>query len=85
MLRQKDGKLNGVMKRTCPICKKVIDAATRKRSRQEKFFPFCSVRCKWIDLGHWLDGDYKIVSKPDAVDQESKTVDKPDVKADNNT
>jgi len=30
-----------------------------------RFFPFCSERCKMIDLGAWLDADYRIASKPD--------------------
>jgi endogenous inhibitor of DNA gyrase (YacG/DUF329 family) len=25
-----------------------------------KFFPFCSERCRLIDLGAWLDADYRI-------------------------
>jgi uncharacterized protein len=51
------------MKRRCPICKKVIDDAMLKQSRQENFFPFCSKRCKLLDLGKWIDGDYKIISE----------------------
>jgi endogenous inhibitor of DNA gyrase (YacG/DUF329 family) len=55
------------MKRRCPICKKVIKASAEKQSEEAKFLPFCSQRCKLIDLGDWLDGKYKIVSKlPDA-------------------
>jgi endogenous inhibitor of DNA gyrase (YacG/DUF329 family) len=27
-------------------------------------FPFCSDRCKLIDLGRWIDGDYKISREP---------------------
>ena len=23
-------------------------------------FPFCSMRCQLVDLGRWLDGDYRI-------------------------
>lgn len=23
-------------------------------------FPFCSERCRMVDLGHWLNEDYKI-------------------------
>jgi endogenous inhibitor of DNA gyrase (YacG/DUF329 family) len=38
-----------------------------------------------VDLGRWLDSKYRIATKPEEEDQESKTVDKPDVKADNNT
>ena len=43
----------------CPICRKqlpVLDA--------DAFFrPFCSQRCKSIDLGSWLEGSYRI-SRP---------------------
>lgn len=39
----------------CPICKKA-----RPPREQNKAYPFCSSRCQLIDLGHWLDGDYKI-------------------------
>jgi endogenous inhibitor of DNA gyrase (YacG/DUF329 family) len=48
-------------------------------SRREKFYPFCSKRCKMIDLGKWIDGDYKIVSelkKEDSEDIDEDTVGK---------
>ncbi|QPJ64707.1 MAG: DNA gyrase inhibitor YacG [Candidatus Nitrohelix vancouverensis] len=38
----------------CPICKKEYAA------KDSAFFPFCSERCKLIDLGKWIDGDYRI-------------------------
>jgi uncharacterized protein len=70
------------MKRRCPICKKVIDDAMLKQSRQEIFYPFCSKRCKLLDLGKWIDGDYKIISelkKEDSDDIiEKDTIDKPE-------
>jgi endogenous inhibitor of DNA gyrase (YacG/DUF329 family) len=28
-------------------------------------YPFCSHRCKTIDLGRWLGEDYKVSSKDD--------------------
>jgi endogenous inhibitor of DNA gyrase (YacG/DUF329 family) len=28
-------------------------------------YPFCSRRCKTIDLGRWLGEDYKVSSKDD--------------------
>jgi endogenous inhibitor of DNA gyrase (YacG/DUF329 family) len=40
----------------CPICRRelpVLDADAPHR-------PFCSPRCKSIDLGSWLDGRYRI-------------------------
>ena len=59
------------MKHRCPICKKVIDKATWQASRKGKFYPFCSERCKLIDLGKWLDSGYRIPIKPE--DEEQKT------------
>jgi endogenous inhibitor of DNA gyrase (YacG/DUF329 family) len=52
------------MKHRCPICKKIVKVSPKKQSEEAKFFPFCSQRCKLIDLGAWLDDKYKIVSKP---------------------
>jgi uncharacterized protein len=56
----KNGKLGGDMKSKCPVCKKIIDKATRQDSRNRKYYPFCSDRCKLIDLGKWLDANYTI-------------------------
>ena len=37
-------------------------------------FPFCSERCKLIDLGRWLDGRYQIdvVEKDEDAGESSK-------------
>jgi hypothetical protein len=37
---------------TCPICQSPIDPTN------ENVMPFCSERCKRIDLGRWLNEDY---------------------------
>jgi endogenous inhibitor of DNA gyrase (YacG/DUF329 family) len=63
------GKLDSNMKNKCPLCKKVIDKATRQVSRKEGFYPFCSSRCKLIDLGKWLDSNYRIPVKPEDEEQ----------------
>jgi len=36
----------------CPICEKPFD------SQQSPAAPFCSHRCRLLDLQHWLDEDY---------------------------
>jgi endogenous inhibitor of DNA gyrase (YacG/DUF329 family) len=41
----------------CPICKKSVPEDDAHRPPT---FPFCSERCKLIDLGRWLDGKYQI-------------------------
>jgi uncharacterized protein len=40
----------------CPICKKPV-------STTGPDFPFCSERCRLIDLGKWASGDY-VISSP---------------------
>jgi endogenous inhibitor of DNA gyrase (YacG/DUF329 family) len=47
----------------CPICKKPVDEDEPGRPR---WFPFCSERCKLIDLGRWLGEKYQVpVDDPD--------------------
>lgn len=41
---------------TCPICKATV-------TQDIPTYPFCTTRCRTIDLGRWLGGDYKI-SRP---------------------
>jgi endogenous inhibitor of DNA gyrase (YacG/DUF329 family) len=42
----------------CPICKQPVTEPPAPDA--PKTFPFCSERCKLIDLGRWLDGKYQI-------------------------
>jgi len=39
----------------CPTCKTLVLQGAED-------FPFCSDRCRRIDLGKWASGDYKISS-----------------------
>ena len=48
----------------CPICKK--PAAPRAENPS---FPFCSPRCKTVDLGKWLSEEYRV-----PVEEESDEV-----------
>jgi len=45
--------------KTCPICGKPQAQATR---------PFCSSRCRDVDLNRWLKGSYVIPGRDDEVD-----------------
>ncbi len=58
----------------CPICKSPVDEATIGKAGST--FPFCSERCKTVDLGRWLDGAYQIPVEDelDASDDEPATV-----------
>lgn len=53
----------------CPKCKKPLPDSTGTGKAasltDNKFFPFCSERCKLIDIGAWLDEEYKIIEKND--------------------
>jgi len=64
------------LKLRCPICKKTVKSGDPE-------FPFCSDRCRTIDLGKWASGAYVIPSPvtdadepirgstPEDVDEES--------------
>jgi hypothetical protein len=39
----------------CPSCRRVVTA-------KDEYFPFCSDRCRLIDLGKWASGAYRISS-----------------------
>lgn len=53
----------------CPICDLRFETETIDAWPG---FPFCSERCKMIDLGRWIDGDYLIPGKPQAEEEESE-------------
>ncbi len=60
------------IKVACPTCKKQV-----KLSDPE--FPFCSQRCRLLDLGKWASGEY-VVSSPvrdtsDAVQKQGEEED----------
>lgn len=42
----------------CPICKRPV--STSDRDQPGTLYPFCTERCKLVDLGRWLDGKYQI-------------------------
>ena len=49
----------------CPSCKKLVKST-------DEDFPFCSDRCRRIDLGKWASGDYKIsspIQDPDLLEE----------------
>jgi endogenous inhibitor of DNA gyrase (YacG/DUF329 family) len=45
------------MKHQCPICRRPTD------SERDADFPFCSERCRLLDLGNWAAERY-VVSEP---------------------
>jgi endogenous inhibitor of DNA gyrase (YacG/DUF329 family) len=51
-------------RRACPECGK---PSTRED------FPFCSTRCKQVDLNRWLSGSYVIPARPDEEDEDGRS------------
>ena len=51
----------------CPICKKPVEIGAAD-------FPFCSERCRIIDLGAWASEEYKISepATPSPADEEDE-------------
>ena len=57
------------MKVLCPICKCELEGDADELPHR----PFCSERCKTIDLGNWLDGVYRF-SRPLRDDEDDDIV-----------
>jgi endogenous inhibitor of DNA gyrase (YacG/DUF329 family) len=62
----------------CPICRTIV-------LRTQEDFPFCSDRCRTIDLGKWASGGYVISTKindpellEDIAEQQSRQKPDPD-------
>ncbi len=44
---------------TCPVCEDPVEPPSDNET-----FPFCSSRCKQVDLGRWFDESYSIPMTP---------------------
>jgi endogenous inhibitor of DNA gyrase (YacG/DUF329 family) len=60
----------------CPVCEKTFDTSAEPGSR---LFPFCSDRCRKVDLFRWFDGRYAVVEDVDPMVAEFLK-DDPDIK-----
>lgn len=54
------------LKLGCPICKKPVLASAAD-------FPFCSERCREVDLGKWASGQYVVQSPTADVEEEIRS------------
>lgn len=52
-MSRKSSKKNPILR--CPTCRALVTKGSEN-------FPFCSDRCKQIDLGKWASGAYRISS-----------------------
>jgi uncharacterized protein len=46
----------------CPTCRQRIDVVAG--APRPSWAPFCSERCKLVDLGRWIGGDHAIPGEP---------------------
>lgn len=54
----------------CPLCKK------ETTWEENPFRPFCSERCRLMDLGKWASGDYRIAGENVPCDEEAENREK---------
>lgn len=52
--------------RPCAVCGKPVAAGSA-------FRPFCSARCRQVDLGRWLAGDYAIPGGAPEITEDDET------------
>lgn len=52
----------------CPICQKKMHGQT---TSEWPDYPFCSPRCRLIDLGRWLKEDYRLPAEDDNFPEDS--------------
>lgn len=65
----------------CPVCDREF---TPRDEAAEALFPFCSDRCRQVDLVRWWDGRYRIVEDVDPQMAELMQHD-PNITVDNDT
>ena len=59
----------------CPNCGEQVEYVP---GAQDSYFPFCSRRCKLIDLGRWLEEEHRIEeSLEDRIPRGARERDKP--------
>ena len=62
--RSEDAHVAGrpALNRSCRVCGKSVKTT-------EATFPFCSDRCRLVDLGKWFNESYRVTRRIDEVDE----------------
>lgn len=66
-----------IRRHTCPVCEREFTLQELPQAP----FPFCSSRCRQVDLLRWCEGQYAIVQNLDPVTAEMMRYD-PDIHVD---
>lgn len=53
----------------CPTCDMLAEPGV-----SDKYLPFCSERCRLIDLGRWLNEEHKLPCEADEEEEPSQTL-----------
>ena len=61
-----------MMKVRCPICQREMEGERADWPQ----FPFCSPRCKTIDLGRWLGETYRVPGRPGEQEADESSEDR---------
>jgi uncharacterized protein len=54
----------------CPVCRKPVEPRSRNQA-----FPFCSDRCRRVDLGRWFGEEYRVPSRQEDGEEQPSTDD----------
>lgn len=54
----------------CPICQKRMEV---RQLTDWPSFPFCSPKCRLIDLGRWLGEEYRMPAEEEDSDEDPST------------
>lgn len=60
------------MKKKCPTCNKILPV------EKTPAWPFCSNRCRMVDLGKWMNEDYRVAAESKQIDSEDQSEDPQD-------
>lgn len=61
----------------CPNCGKQVEW------EENPFRPFCSERCKLVDLGKWVSEEYRVPGRAVPTQGEDKETDDREIQTDN--
>jgi endogenous inhibitor of DNA gyrase (YacG/DUF329 family) len=61
----------------CPSCKREVEWT------DNPFRPFCSERCKLLDLGKWVSEEYRVPGKPVPTESSGEAEDRDEIDAGN--
>jgi endogenous inhibitor of DNA gyrase (YacG/DUF329 family) len=60
----------------CPICDRLMEG---RLQAEWPLLPFCSERCRRIDLGRWLGEAYRVPATRDREESEAEAPDERDI------